>query len=116
VTLAIVATAIAWFAVLVGLFLGVLHGLRRHRPMLLLWLHPMAATSALVCVWIAVVRLPGPPDMAFNSGAMVLTLAFAVGAFLFALRRIPVPLPIIAIALHAAAAIGGCALLTRGLA
>jgi hypothetical protein len=83
--------------------------------MVLLWLHPIAATSALACVWIAVVRLPGPPDMAFNSGAMVLTLAFVVGAFLFALRRIPVPLPIIAIALHGAAAVGACALLTRGL-
>lgn len=114
-TLPLFASAVAWLAVLAGLLLASFHVARRRAPVWLAWLHPVAATLALVCLWLAVAFWPGANDLLFNAGAFVLTLAFVAGAFMFSLRVSGLPLPLLAITLHGAAAMGGCVLLIVGL-
>lgn len=114
-TFALIATALAWVTVVVGIVLAILEVARRRVPRWLLWFHPGVAVATLVCAWWAVAILPGPPDLSFNSGALVLTLAFVIGAALYALRRMHTPPVILVIALHAAVAIPGAALVTIGM-
>ncbi len=114
-TLAVVACAVTWLAVLAGLLLAFLHVARRRVPAWLSWLHPVAAVLALACLWLAVAFWPGADDLLFNAGAFVVTLAFVAGAFMFSLRISGLPLPLLAIVLHGAAAAGGCVLVVVGL-
>lgn len=115
-TLAILGSAFAWLAVLAGLLLAVGHALRRRPATWQLWIHPVAATVALVCLWSAVALWQGPDDMMLNAGVFVVTLAFVAGAFMFLLRVSGLKhLPIVAIILHGATALLGCALLIAGL-
>ncbi len=113
--LAVAGSVVAWLAVLAGLSLALAHAVHRPVPSWLAWLHPLAATVAVVSLWIAVARWPGPSDQFFNSGVFLVTLALVAGGFLFSLRKSGLPLPLLAIGLHGAIAIGGCVLLIDGL-
>lgn len=114
--LAILGSALAWGAVVAGLLLAGGHVARRRPPTWQLWMHPVAATLALVCLWSSVVLWQGSSDMLLNAGVFVLTLAFVAGAFMFALRvsGLHHP-PVIAIALHGLVALVACSLLIAGL-
>lgn len=113
--LATVATVLAWLTVLAGLSLAVAH-VRNRRPYAwLAWAHPLAAVATLACLWTAVARWPGPVDMRFNAGAFVVSVAFVAGAFMFSLRVTRLPVPLLAIIVHAIVALIGCALVLAGL-
>lgn len=115
-TLAIVATIVAWANVLVGIALAVLAVARKRVPGGLAWLHPIGAVATLVLAWWAAVVLPGTePNVLFNSGAFVLTLAVVAGSFLGWVRWMGAPPLLVLIILHGLAGILGAGLLTAGL-
>ncbi|HET7267564.1 MAG TPA: hypothetical protein VFJ15_05595 [Oleiagrimonas sp.] len=114
--LVLLGCVVAWLAALAGLTLAVGHVARWRFPRWLMWAHPTAATVALACLWVAVVRRAGPTDLVLNSGVFVLTLAWVAGVFLFALRRSGLRrMPAIVIGPHALVALAGCGLLVAGL-
>jgi len=116
VNLAAFGCVAAWIAALAGLALAAAHLMRRKPAAWLAGAHPLAATAALVLLWAAIVRRPGPDDMLLNSGVFVVTLAFVAGAFLFALRRAGLRrMPAVVIGPHALVALVGCGLLIAGL-
>jgi len=116
VNLAAFGCVAAWIAALAGLALAAAHLMRRKPAAWLAGAHPLAATAALVLLWTAIVRWPGPDDMLLNSGVFVVTLAFVAGAFLFALRRAGLRrMPAVVIGPHALVALVGCGLLIAGL-
>ncbi len=114
--LAVAATVLCWLAVAAGLALAITHVRHKHPAAGgLAWAHPVAAIATLVCLWVAVALWPGHTDMWFNSGAFVVTIAFAAGGFMFSLRKSGVPLPLLAIIMHGLVAVIGCALVLVGL-
>lgn len=114
-TLAVVGTALAWLAAAGGVTLAAWHFLRRSPPRWLLRGHPLAGMTALALMWAVFALWQGPRDLPLDAGTIVLTFAFAAGAFMFSLRTTRLPVPGLAIVLHGIGALTGAALLIVGL-
>ena len=110
-----IGAGVAGAAVLFGLIL-LGYRLARKRPgVIASWVHPILGVAGVGLLYWVTLSWQGPRSLPFEAGTLVLTLTFAGGGLLFALRLNRLPRPLLVILLHGVAALLGFALLVVGL-